>query len=249
MFRVLGSIAVVAFSVAVWQIYVSVSGISPTILPSVGAIWSALVSELTSAVFWSSSIAITVEQAIIGFGVALVVGVCLGIIMAKSRFFNYFIRPLVIAAQVTPVVAVIPLLIIIFGFGALPKIIIAALLAFFPILTNTTFGISSVPSRLLDLFEILQVPRWRRLSLLELRYSLPTILTGCEVAMVLATIGAIVAEYLAGSNGLGRAVISYQNNLQIPQLYAAILVTVMVGLVLYGLIRGLRAWATPWYQP
>ncbi len=247
--RAIGVLAVVGACIGGWQIFVTTSGISPDVVPPVGSIWSAFVSELSSVGFWSGSIAVTAEQTLIGFGVAVVVGVFLGVVTAKSRFFNYFIRPLVIAAQVTPVVAIIPVLIIIFGFGIQPKVIIAALLAFFPILTNTTFGINSVPERLIDLFRVLEVPSLHRLVRLELRYSLPAILTGCEVGMVLATIGAIVGEYLAGSSGLGRAIISYQNNLQVPDLYGAIVVTVILGLVLFGAIRLVRMWLIPWYRP
>jgi NitT/TauT family transport system permease protein len=125
--------------------------------------------------------------------------------------------------------------------------VIAAVFAFFPITASTMAGIRSVDPGQLDLAATLQMRRWQRLWFIELRSALPHILTGMEVGIVLATVGAVVAEYLSGGEGLGWLAVTNLNQLQVDRLFAIIAVLCFVGVVLYGAVASLRRVAIPWH--
>jgi NitT/TauT family transport system permease protein len=146
-----------------------------------------------------------------------------------------------------PKVAVIPLLLLWMGFGSSARILIAAVFAFFPMTAGTRAGIRAVEPGHLELAATLQASRWQRLWLIEIRSALPSILTGMEVAIVLATVGAVVAEYLSGGEGLGWLAVTNLNQLQVDRLFAIIALLCVVGVVLYGAVAGLRRLLVPWH--
>lgn len=175
-------------------------------------------------------------------------GIVTGVAIGEVRVVERALSPLLIALQVLPKVAIIPLLILWFGFGASAKIFIAAVFAFFPVTAGTRAGIRSVEPNHRDLAHTLQASRRQRLTLVDLPSSLPSILTGMEVGIVLATVGAIVAEYLAGSEGLGWLATFYLNQLQVDRLFGVIVVMCGLGLVLYAAVLGLRRLLVPWHH-
>jgi NitT/TauT family transport system permease protein len=185
---------------------------------------------------------------VLGFAVALVVGTVLGFLMGRSQLLETIANPFVIATQVVPKVALVPLFILWFGFGPTSKVAIAAMLAFFPILTNTAFGVRSVPPSMQEMMSSLGATKWQRFRKLDVPYTLAYVLTGAEIGVVLATIGAIVGEYLAGDRGLGRYAVNLQNSLQVPELYGAIIIMTLLGFVLYVAVAGLRRVLIPWHE-
>ena len=237
---------IVGFFVA-WELYVALFKVSRFILPPPTRVWTAFVDLLREERTLRHTV-ITVEETLAGFAIAIVVGVGLGTLLGKVRWLEQALNPFVVATQVVPKVALVPLFILWFGFGITSKVVIAAVLAFFPILTNTVLGVKSIDTGHRDVMDSLNARRWDTFWNLELPSALPYILTGMEVGIVLATIGAVVGEYLGGSEGLGSLAVSTLNALQVDTLFAVILLLTLIGLALYLGIVWLRRLLIPWHE-
>ena len=237
---------VVAFFLA-WELYVSLSGISRFILPPPSRIWGAFIELLQTPSTLRHAL-ITVQETLFGFAIAIFIGVGLGTLLGKIGWLERAMHPFVVATQVVPKIALVPLFILWFGFGMTSKVVIAAVLSFFPILTNTILGVKSVARGHREVMQSLNAGRWSSFFLLELPSSLPYILTGMEVGIVLATIGAVVGEYLGGSQGLGSLAVETLNALQVDTLFAVILLLTLIGLALYLAIATLRRFIIPWHE-
>jgi NitT/TauT family transport system permease protein len=160
---------------------------------------------------------------------------------------DFWSRPVIVASQVVPKVALIPLFIIWFGFGITSKIIIVALLAFFPILLNVILGVRSVDSGHRDVMRSLNAGRWQTFRRLEYPSTLPYILAGMEVGIVFAVVGAVVGEYLGGDQGLGYRIVTSLNNLEAETLFAVIFVLTLFGFLLYLAVILLKRFLIPWH--
>ena len=240
-------LAVLAVLVGGWKLYVEAADISRFVLPPPEDVATATWDLFGEADTWMH-LRVTLWEIVAGFVLATVFGVVTGILIGEVRVIERALSPYLIALQVLPKVAIIPLLILWLGFGPSAKIVIAAIFAFFPVTAGTRAGIRSVERNHRDLATTLQASRWQRLVQIDLPSSLPSILTGMEVGIVLATVGAIVAEYLAGGEGLGWLATSYLNQLQVDALFGVIVVMSLLGLVLYGAVLGLRRLLVPWHQ-
>lgn len=232
---------------AAWELYVTLFKVSRFILPPPTRVWAAFVDLLREERTLRHTL-VTVEETLAGFAIAIVVGVGLGTLLGKMRWLEQALNPFVVATQVVPKVALVPLFILWFGFGITSKVVIAAVLAFFPILTNTVLGVKSIDAGHRDVMDSLNARRWDTFWNLELPSALPYILTGMEVGIVLATIGAVVGEYLGGSEGLGSLAVSTLNALQVDTLFAVILLLTLIGLALYLGIVWLRRLLIPWHE-
>jgi len=232
---------------AIWEVYVRAFAVSRFILPPPTRIIAALIDLLHQPTILRHT-AITIEETLGGFLVATVLGVGLGALLGKVPWLERALNPLIVASQVVPKVALVPLFILWFGFGITSKVVIAAVLASFPILTNTVLGVKSVERGHHAVMDSLRVNGWQRFRELELPSALPYILTGMEVGIVLSTIGAVVGEYLGGSDGLGAMAVTTLNALQVDTLFAVILLLTLIGLTLYLLIAGLRRLIVPWHD-
>lgn len=232
---------------ALWQAYVSGAGVSPFILPAPAQVWSAWQDLLGSPRAWAHT-GWTVYATLAGFAWALVVGVGLGVLIGRLRWLETTLNPFIVATQVVPKVALVPLFVVWFGFGVTSKVIIAAVLAFFPILTNTVLGVKSIDGGHRDVMTSLNATRWQVFRRLELPSALPYILTGMEVGIVLAIIGAIVGEYLGGNSGLGALLIAKMNAYETDALFAVTLHMTILGFLFYFAIGGLRRLLIPWHQ-
>jgi len=244
---VLLGVAIVAVVVGGWKLYVEAADISPFVLPPPEDVGRATWDLLGEGRMWGH-LRVTLWEIVAGFGLATAFGVVTGAAIGEVRVVERALSPLLIALQVLPKVAVVPLLILWLGFGPGAKIVIAAVFAFFPVTAGTRAGIRSVEPNHRDLARTLRASRRQRLLHIDLPSALPSILTGMEVGIVLATVGAIVAEYLAGSEGLGWLATSYLNQLQVDRLFGVIVVMSALGLVLYGAVVGLRRLLVPWHQ-
>lgn len=232
--------------VAIWHVYVQWSGISPFILPSPGSVWAEFVLLLQSPRTWPHIYA-TVYATLVGFFWAIVVGIGLGVVIARVRWLEQTLNPFIVATQVIPKVALVPLFIVWFGFGITSKVIVAAVLAFFPILTNTVLGVKSIDEGHRDVMTSLNASRWQVFRRLELPSALPYILTGLEVGIVLAIIGAIVGEYLGGNQGLGHMLIARMNAFETDEMFAVLAYMSILGFVFYFTIGALRKLLIPWH--
>ncbi len=230
-----------------WELYISAFKVSPFILPRPGQVWQALV-ELLGDKTTLTHTWITLYETLIGFLLALAFGLVFGAVLGKMPRLEEALMPFVVALQVVPKVALVPLFILWFGFGAGSKIVIAAVLAFFPIFTNTLLGVKSVDRGHRDVMASLNAGRLRTFYLLEFPSALPYVLAGMEVGIILAVIGAVVGEYLGGSFGLGYLAVASLNALQVNALFAVILMLTVMGFCLWLLIVLLRRLVIPWHE-
>ena len=233
------TIGVLGIFLGVWQALSRAFEISPLVLPSPAMILRAAYYLITQPWF-GAHLGITVTEILIGFSIAITVGVFFGALIAKSRLAEIVLSPFLIGSQVTPKVALMPLFILWFGFGIHSKIFMVALLSFFPILKNTILGFHSIPEQRYDLFRIIGASGIRRIWSLEIPAVLPFVLTGIETASVLAVTGAIVGEYLGGNQGLGALVVMTLNALKVDQMFATVLILVIFGLLFYTSVSSLR---------
>lgn len=236
-----------AVIILIWSTYVRLSGVSAFILPPPSAVWDAWVAMIYDPRAWQHTF-MTAYATVVGFAWALVIGVTVGVLIGRFRWLEQTLNPIIIATQVMPKVAFVPLFIVWFGFGITSKVIVAAVLAFFPIMTNTVLGVKSVDAGHRDVVTSLNASNWQKFRRLELPSSLPYILTGMEVGIVLSIIGAIVGEYLGGSQGLGYMMIARMSAFQTDQLFAVIIHMTLLGFFFYFAIGALRRVLIPWHQ-
>ncbi len=229
-----------------WKVYVEVNDVSRFVLPPPDDVLTGIGDVLGDEATWTH-LWITVQEILIGFAVALAFGLVTGALLGEFEILDRALTPYLVFLQVLPKVAVVPLLIVWLGFGVSAKIVIAAVFAFFPITVGTRAGLQSVEPGHRDLARTLQASWRQRFWLVECPSALPSILTGMEVGIVLATIGAVVAEFLAGSEGLGWLSVSYLNQLQVERLFGVIVLLSVLGFVLYALVAALRRLLVPWH--
>ena len=234
--RILAPAGVLALGIVLWDLVVRINGIPPYILPSPGLVLSTLVTDWP--ILWSSLLA-TLETTLEGLALAVAGGIGLAVLFNQSRLIEHSLYPYAVILQVTPVVAIAPLLLI-----YLPQqtavIVCAWIVAFFPVLSNTTLGLNSVDRNLAGLFQLYGASRLQTLRYLKLPAALPHILGGLRIAGGLSLIGAVVAEIAAGSAGAGSG-LAYRiaesgYRLNIPRMFAALLLLSAAGIVIYMLL-------------
>ena len=232
--------------IIIWKLVIAVFDVSPFVLPQpedvVGGVRD-LVSENT---FWTD-VRITLTETLVGFAIAIVLGIGLGWLLGRAYWLEQAMRPVIVASQVVPKVALIPLFIIWFGFGITSKIIIVAMIAFFPMLLNTILGVRSVDEGQRDVMRSLNATRRQTFRRLEYPSTLPYVLAGMEVAIIFAVIGAIVGEYLGGDQGLGYQIVTSLNNLEAERLFAVIFCLTLFGFILYLAVVSLKRFLIPWH--
>jgi NitT/TauT family transport system permease protein len=219
-----------------WEGVVAVRHIPPYVLPAPSAIARALIANFASLMLsLFSTLTVTLE----GFAAALIAGVGLAIAFSQSRTLERMFYPYAVVLQVTPVVAIAPLILIWVGFERidLALALIAALVAFFPILSNTTLGLKSADFHLIDLMRLYGASRWQILWRVRLPSALPYLLGAMKIAGGLSLIGAVVAEFVAGSGtatGLAWRIVEAGNRLEIATLFAALLLLALLGIALFA---------------
>jgi NitT/TauT family transport system permease protein len=245
--RVVLPLATVIVLFAGWSLYVRSAAVSAFVLPAPEKIGRAFLVQIVDRAVWRHS-GITVVETLAGFFSALVSGVVLGTLLAKIPPLEWALKPFVIVLQLVPKVALAPLFILWFGFGLESKIVISGVLAFFPVFANTLVAMKSIDPGDREVFASMRAGPWATFRLLEWPAALPFVLTGAEVAIVLAIIGAIVGEFIGGNAGLGYLAVAKLQDLQVDALFAVILVLTLIGLAMYGSVALLRRWLVPWHQ-
>jgi NitT/TauT family transport system permease protein len=232
----------------VWKVSTSVSGISEFVIPTPEAAGASLVDLIQDSETWTVHVWITLFETLLGFAIAVVTGVFMGAVLGRIIWLELALRPIIVALQVIPKVALIPMFVILFGFGATSKVITAAILAFFPIMLNVMLGVRSVEPGHRDVMRSLDAGRLQTFRHLDFHSILPYVFAGMEVGIVFALIGAIVGEFLGGNEGLGYLVVVSLNNIDAPQLFAVIILLAALGSILYFLVTGLKRLMIPWHE-
>ncbi|MDP6030101.1 MAG: ABC transporter permease [Arenicellales bacterium] len=197
-----------------------------------------LIAYVSSGQMWPH-LAITTQEILYGFVLGSVLGIGFGILAAEFSIARRVIMPYVIVSQALPKFALAPMLVIWFGFGMAPKVIIAALIAFFPLLENTYLGFTTTPGEMLELFRALRASRWTTLLKLRVPHAIPAIFSGFRVALMLSLVGAVVAEYVGANQGLGALIIVSQGTLDTELMFVAFVLLTTLGLSLdkmHGLV-------------
>jgi NitT/TauT family transport system permease protein len=230
-----------------WDLVVRVFAIPPFVLPAPGLVLATLVAD--GGLLWNSLL-VTLLTTFEGFVLAAVGGVGLAILFNQSRLVEYSFYPYAVILQVTPIVAIAPLLLIYLP-QPLAVLVCAWIVAFFPVLANTTLGLNSIDHNLLALFDLYKASRWQVLWNLKLPSALPQMLAGLRIAGGLSLIGAVVAEIAAGSAGAGSG-LAYRiaesgYRLNIPRMFAALLLLSLAGVAIFYVLSAisylaLRRW-------
>lgn len=188
----------------------------------------------------------TLSEVLIGFALAVIGGILLAVLTSQSRFLSRTLFPMLVISQVIPTIAIAPVLVIWFGPGETARLIVVFLIAFFPIVVNTTAGLLRVNQDLLDLVRGLNASRWMIFRKIRLPNALPFVFVGMRISMTLSVIGAVVAEFVAATRGLGYLVFTGATNLDTRLVFAAVTLLAVMGIVLFQTVRVLQGIAVPW---
>ena len=234
------------FSVVFWQLIVSLGHIKSFILASPGEVVAALMDPKWQ---WFSQVEVTSIEVVGGFTLAAIVGILLGMMISASSAARNAFLPFLVVFNSLPKIAMAPLFIIWMGYGIIPNIVIAFISAFFPVVINTSVGLSEIDPDMVALARGLRVPNWKIFLKIRLPNALPYVFSGLKVSSTLAVIGAIVGEFIASTKGLASIIMSAQGVLATDAILASLLWISAIGLGLYGFVILLQHLFMPWAEP
>jgi ABC-type nitrate/sulfonate/bicarbonate transport system permease component len=228
---------------AFWESWVRVDDTPAWLLPSPSAIVRALFNDraLLARHTW-----VTLQEVIAGFAVALVAGVLLAVAIDASQLAARAVYPLVVASQAIPIVALAPLLLVWFGYGLAPKVIVTALVAFFPIVVTTVDGLRSADRETLELVRSMGGSKWTRFRLIKAPSALPALFSGARIGISVAVIGAVFGEYVGANAGLGYLMNISSGRLLTVRVFASIVVLATMAVMLFSLVAMLERLLLPW---
>jgi NitT/TauT family transport system permease protein len=216
-------------ALALWEIGVQVTGTKPYILPGPIAILAEVVTE---APYYLQEGWVTLVEALVGFALGSGVAFVVAIFMAHSRFLEKSLLPLAVAVKATPIIAIAPLFVIWFGFGYTPKILVVALIVFFPVLVNAITGFRAISPAQKEFMQSIHASSTEVFLKLRLYYALPYLFSAFKVSITLSVIGAVIGEWSGAESGLGRLVLLSSINFQTIKLFAAIVYLALMGILL-----------------
>jgi len=244
--RWLGLISIL-LAIPAWSLLVQISGLPKFILPAPIDVWSRLLEALQDGSLLRHT-GVTLLEILLGLLTGVLFATIAGYALAKSRSLERVLSPYLVASQAVPIVAIAPLLVIWLGDGILSKVVICALIVFFPVLVNTVVGLRAVPPSLYDLMRSLRANRWQILWKLEVPASLPVLLGGLRIGATLSVIGAIVGELVDAQEGLGFLLKLGDFQYDTSMVFVAVFVLVVLALALYGLVTLLERRFLKWQK-
>ncbi|WDZ92938.1 ABC transporter permease [Nocardiopsis sp. HUAS JQ3] len=227
-----------------WFLVTAGGLVEPYILPSPVDTWKAFADN--TAYLWTHTVVTTVET-VVGFVIASLVGVAVAVLMVYSPTVEKTFYPLVLFAQVIPKIAIAPLFVVWLGFGASPKIFVAVLMAFFPVVISGISGLRSVDPELLELTSTMGASRIRTFWKVRFPAALPELLSGLKVAATLAVTGAVVGEFVGANSGLGYVILQANGNIDTAMLFAALFIMSALGVLLFAVIQIAEMFLIPWH--
>lgn len=231
----------------VWWLVARTAGLPAFILPSPMQVWLRFLSALTDGSLLDNTGA-TLLEVLLGLGLGVSLATILGYLVAKSRALERVLSPYLVASQAVPLVAIAPLLVIWFGPGMFSKVLICALIVFFPVLVNTVVGVRAVPPALHDLMLSLHARPSEILTKLEVPASLPVFLGGLRIGATLSVIGAVVGELVGSDRGLGFLINVGRGQYDTALVFVAVFVLILMALCLYGIVAWIEARALFWQE-
>jgi NitT/TauT family transport system permease protein len=236
-------LATVVILIGAWQLAVTVFRIPAFLLPTPWAVASLTVSEFD--VLLRASL-VTAWEILLAFVLSAVIGVPLGVLLVESRLFERAVYPLIVASQAFPKLAIAPVVVVWFGLGLATKVIIAFLIAFFPVVIGTAVGLREGAPEARTLARSIGLTRLSTFVKITLPAALPSVFGGLKVAVTLAVVGAVVTEFLGASDGLGHILIVASGTAQTDLLFSTLIALTVLGLVFYGAVAAAERLAIPW---
>jgi ABC-type nitrate/sulfonate/bicarbonate transport system permease component len=243
--RVLPPMVVGVLLLALWQGYVALSGVREGTFPSPLEVADALVRDRSLLL---SSAWTTLSEILLGYGVAIVVGIALATAVSSSRLIERAIYPWLVVSQMIPIPAIAPVVVLWTGFDIRPKLIVIALVTFFPIAVNTIDGLRATDSELVGLLRTLGAGRLEVFRIARLPNALPYVFSGLRVSAAFAVIAAVFAEWVGSTSGLGVLILDYGNQAATADVFATVFVLALIGVALFAAVGIVERLAVPWWQ-
>jgi NitT/TauT family transport system permease protein len=237
----------IACAIAAWWLTAFLSDLPAFILPTPGQVWARFLTALRDGTLLRHGAA-TLEEVLLGLLLGTVFAIVTGYLIANSRAAERFLSPYLVASQAIPIVAIAPLLVIWLGPGLLSKVLICALIVYFPVLIITVTGLRAVPRSLHDLMHSLHATRWQILRYLEIPAVLPIFLGGLRIGATLAVIGSVVGELVGADQGLGFLVNVGRGQYDTALVFVAVFTLVFIALSLYGILVWLEGRLLRWQE-
>ncbi|TDE14017.1 ABC transporter permease [Jiangella asiatica] len=227
-----------------WWIVTAAEVFPAYLVPTPGDVWATLIEdwEMLAEHTW-----VTTYETVVGFVLAAVIGMLAAVLIVYSPTLEKALYPLILFAQVIPKIAIAPILVVWFGFGPMPKVILAVLIAFFPVVVSGVAGLRSTDPELLDLSATMGASRWKTFRKIRFPGALPHLLSGLKVAVTLAVVGAVVGEFVGADEGLGYVLLLASGNLNSALLFADLILMSALGVVLFILVEAAEALLIPWH--
>ncbi len=238
------SALLLALLVAWWAV-TEAELVAPYILPSPADTWQTAVDN---AAYLAQNTWVTTWETMVGFAIAAVVGVFVAVVMVYSSNIEKTVYPLILFAQVIPKIAIAPLFIVWLGFGTSPKILVAVLMAFFPIVISGLAGLRSVDPEILELTSTMGASKLKTFAKIRFPASLPQLMSGLKVAATLAVTGAVVGEFVGSNEGLGYVILQANGNVDTAMLFAALVIMSALGIALFAIIEIAEKLLIPWHS-
>lgn len=237
-------LALVVTLIAAWWAVTKFELVEPYILPSPADTWRTTVDNST---YLLENTWVTTYETVVGFVIAALIGEAVALVMIYSRGIERTMYPLILFAQVIPKIAIAPLFIVWLGFGTSPKILVAVLMAFFPIVISGMAGLRSVDPEILELTSTMGASNWKTFVKVRFPASLPQLMSGLKIAATLAVTGAVVGEFVGANEGLGYVILQANGNIDTAMLFAALIIMSMLGIILFAIIEIAEQFLIPWH--
>jgi NitT/TauT family transport system permease protein len=237
-------LAAVVGAVVLWYAIVIVFHMPKYILPLPSAVYQRIVEDWTFLMYHSG---ITLYETLGGFALSVILGIPIAIALVASRTLDRALMPWLILSQTFPKVALAPLIVVWFGLGLVPKLLITFLVAFFPIVISTVVGLRSAEREMLELAESMRATRLQMFWHFRIPLALPNIFAGLKVSVAFAVVGAVIAEWVGASAGLGYLLMRANANLDTTLLFAVLAALMVIGVVLYYAVEILERVSIPWH--
>jgi NitT/TauT family transport system permease protein len=234
--------------VALWEWVVRRFDVPAFIAPAPSAVLASLAGGVRNRLYLEH-FGVTLYETLLGFLIASVAGIALGAMIAQFRLVEQTVYPYLVALQTLPKIAIAPLIIVWFGFGISSKVIIAAMVGFFPVLVNVIVGLKTVDQGKLDLMGSLDATRWQTFRLVKFPNALPFVFAGLDIAIVFSVLGAIVGEFVGAQRGLGTLILQFNYNLDIAGVFAVMILLAVLGVALHVLMQVIQRRVIFWAEP
>ncbi len=242
--KTLRPIMLILFMLVLWDLTIRLFHIPPYLIPAPDAVVTQLFEQWP--MLWRQTL-ITTYATVGGFALSVVFGILMAVAIAYSPLMESMLYPILVFSQSVPKIAIAPLFVVWFGFGIVPKIIVAFLLGFFPVVVSTVMGFKSVEPEMVDLARSMKASRLQVFMRFRFPHALPSIFAGLKVSVTLAVVGAVVGEFVGSNSGIGYVLQIANGNFDLPTMFAALFLLSMLGVILFVIVDLVERFTIPWH--